>query len=96
MFMMAASVVQLPVADTLKLGGSLGYQPGVIWLELIWPRLYPMIRLPVYNVLAFAISVVDVALVIGPANPPTIAYAMAFFLSYWTIRSGRFARRLNS
>ncbi|WBA81336.1 ABC transporter permease [Endozoicomonas sp. GU-1] len=73
LFMMAASVVQLPVADTLKLGGSLGYQPAVIWLKLIWPRLYPMIRLPVYTVLAFAISVVDVALVIGPANPPTFA-----------------------
>ena len=72
-FMMAASVVQLPVADTLKLGASLGYQPGVIWLKLIWPRLYPMIRLPVYTVLAFSISVVDVALVIGPANPPTFA-----------------------
>ncbi|MBO9482177.1 hypothetical protein [Salinisphaera sp. G21_0] len=73
LFMMATSVVQLPVADTLKLGGSLGYQPGVIWLKLIWPRLYPMIRLPVYTVLAFAISVVDVVLVIGPANPPTFA-----------------------
>lgn len=73
LFMMTASVVQLPVADTLKLGGSLGYQPAVIWLKLIWPRLYPMIRLPVYTVLAFAISVVDVALVIGPANPPTFA-----------------------
>ena len=72
-FMLAAAVVQLPVSDTLRLGGSLGYQSGVIWLKLIWPRLYPMIRLPVYTVLAFSISVVDVALVIGPANPPTFA-----------------------
>ncbi len=72
-FMMAAAVVQLPVSDTLRLGSSLGYQSGVIWLKLIWPRLYPMIRLPVYTVLAFSISVVDVALVIGPANPPTFA-----------------------
>lgn len=72
-FMMAAAVVQLPVTETLRLGGTLGYQPGVIWLKLIWPRLYPMIRLPVYTVLAFSVSVVDIALVIGPANPPTFA-----------------------
>ena len=72
-FMMAASIVQLPVADTLRLGSSLGFQSGVTWLKLIWPQLYPMIRLPVYTVLAFSISVVDIALVIGPANPPTFA-----------------------
>ncbi|USE36023.1 ABC transporter permease [Endozoicomonas sp. SCSIO W0465] len=71
--MMAASVVQLPVAETLRLGGTLGYQSGVIWLKLIGPQLYPMIRLPVYTVLAFSVSVVDIALVIGPANPPTFA-----------------------
>lgn len=72
-FMMAASIVQLPVADTLRLGSSLGFQSGVTWLKLIWPQLYPMIRLPVYTVLAFSMSVVDIALVIGPANPPTFA-----------------------
>lgn len=72
-FMMAAALVQLPVADTLRLGSSLGYQSGVIWLKLIGPQLYPMIRLPVYTILAFSMSVVDIALVIGPANPPTFA-----------------------
>nr|MDT0250642.1 hypothetical protein [Endozoicomonas sp.] len=72
-FMMAAAIVRLPVAETLRLGNSLGFQPGVTWLKLIWPQLYPMIRLPVYAVLAFSISVVDIALIIGPTNPPTFA-----------------------
>lgn len=72
-FMIAAAIVQLPVAATLRLGSSLGFQPGVIWLKLIWPQLYPMIRLPGYAVLAFSVSVVDIALIIGPTNPPTFA-----------------------
>ncbi len=72
-FMTAAATAQLPVANTLRLGTSLGFQPAMVWLKLIWPQLYPMIRLPVYAVLAFAMSVVDVALVLGPANPPTFA-----------------------
>ena len=73
LFMMAAAMTQLAVAPTLKLGNSLGFQTGTVWLKLIWPQLYPMIRLPVYTVLAFSLSVVDVALVIGPVNPPTFA-----------------------
>ena len=37
------------------------------------PQVYPQIRLPVYAVLAFSLSVVDVALILGPGNPPTLA-----------------------
>ena len=72
-FMTAAAITRLPVADTLRLGTSMGFTPSVVWLKLLWPQLYPMIRLPVYTVLAFAMSVADVAQVLGPANPPTFA-----------------------
>ncbi len=69
-FMLMAAVSQLPVKQIMKVGGSLGYQPWMIWLKLLWPQMYPMIRLPVFTVLAYSISVVDIALVLGPTNPP--------------------------
>lgn len=72
-FMLMAAVAQLPVRGTLKVGSSLGYQPWMCWIKLLWPQLYPMIRLPVFTVLAFSVSVVDVALILGPTNPPTFA-----------------------
>ncbi|MGB0360410.1 MAG: ABC transporter permease, partial [Endozoicomonas sp.] len=72
-FMLLTAIVQIPITSTVRLGSSLGFQPMVIWLKLIWPQLYPMIRLPVYAVLAFSISVVDIALILGPSNPPTFA-----------------------
>ena len=70
LFMLMSAVGQLPVDSTLKLGYSLGYQRWKIWQKLLWPRLYPMVRLPVYTVLAFSVSVVDIPLILGPTNPP--------------------------
>ena len=70
LFMLIAASGQLPIAETMKVGQSLGYQRWITWIKLIWPRLYPMVRLPVYTVLAFSVSVVDVPLILGPTNPP--------------------------
>jgi len=39
----------------------------------VLPQVYPLIRLPVFAVLAFSLSVVDVALILGPTTPPTLS-----------------------
>ena len=52
---------------------SLGYAHADGWLKTILPQVYPQIRLPIYAVLAFSLSVVDVALIVGPDNPPPLA-----------------------
>ena len=41
--------------------------------KVVLPQVYPQVRLPIYAVLAFSLSVVDVALILGPGNPPTLA-----------------------
>ena len=64
---------QLDAPRMMAIGAGLGYQPGTAWLKLIAPRLYALIRLPVYAVLAYALSAVDMALVLGPTTPPTLA-----------------------
>ena len=72
-FMLMAAIGQLPVSETLKIGQSLEYQRWIIWIKLLWPRLFSMVRLPVYTVLAFSVSVVDIPLILGPTNPPLLA-----------------------
>jgi len=72
----AAALGQLPVRHRMATGQSLGYGRGQVWLLLVVPELYAMIRLPVYVVLAFSLSVVDMAILLGPSNPPTLAVAM--------------------
>jgi putative thiamine transport system permease protein len=64
---------QLDAPRVLAIGAGLGYQPGIAWLKLIAPRLYALVRLPIYAALAYALSAVDMALVLGPATPPTLA-----------------------
>ena len=73
LLMTIGALNQLDIKRTVWVGRSLGYQRYLIWLKLIIPQLYPLIRLPVLTVLAYSLSVVDLALIIGPTLPPPLA-----------------------
>jgi putative thiamine transport system permease protein len=68
-----SALTQIPVRSHMAVGRSLGYGRGLVWLKIIMPQVWPLIRLPVLVVLAFSLSVVDMALILGPSNPPTLA-----------------------
>jgi putative thiamine transport system permease protein len=57
----------------LQLAASLGYSVQTAWWRIVWPQLLPRLAAPLLAVLAYSLTVVDVALVIGPASPPTLA-----------------------
>jgi len=63
----------MPLADAVKTGRMLGRSDGTTWIFGILPMLFPLIRLPVLIVLAYSLTVVDMALILGPSNPPTLA-----------------------
>jgi len=71
--MIAIALHQVPAQQHLAIARSLGYARTAAWIKAIAPQVYPQIRLPVYAVIAFSLSVVDVALIVGPANPPTLS-----------------------
>ena len=73
LLMILAALNQIPLAQTLRTGRMLGVPDARIWLALIGPQIWPLIRLPLLVVLAYSLSVVDVAMILGPANPPTLA-----------------------
>ena len=73
LFMSIAGLGQLPVESWSTMARSLGYGPVTAFLKVVLPELYPLLRLPVFAALAFALTVVDVALIIGPSTPPTLA-----------------------
>src|SRR5690606_1328294 len=60
--MVLAALPQANAAATRRVAASLGYAPVAAFLKTVLPRLYPQIRLPVLAVLAYATSVVDVAM----------------------------------
>ena len=73
LLMTGAALHQVPVAALLRGGAALGQAPASAWFKLVLPRLYPQLRLPVYAVLAYAMSSVEVAWVLGPGDPPPLA-----------------------
>ncbi len=64
---------QVRAAERLRTARALGYGPATAWLKTVLPAVYPLIRLPLYATLAFSLSVVDMAIVLGPATPPSLA-----------------------
>jgi len=75
-FLLLVSLAALPQTDATRMArvaGSFGYGRMTGFLKLVLPRLYPQIRLPVYAVIAYSSSVVDVALILGPTTPAPLA-----------------------
>ncbi|MBL4890666.1 MAG: ABC transporter permease subunit [Rhizobiaceae bacterium] len=60
---------------------SLGYGRMAGFIFCIWPRIYPQIRLAVFAVIAYASSVVDVALILGPTNPAPLAVRLVGWMN---------------
>ena len=54
------------------LARSLGYGRHSAWWQVVWPQLWPRMGGPTLAVLAYSLTVVDMALVIGPAQPATL------------------------
>lgn len=68
-----AALNQIHVDQQMRAGRALGYGQGIVWIKIIAPQVYAQIRLPVYLVLAFSLSVVDMALILAPTNPPPLS-----------------------
>ncbi len=60
---------------------ALGRGPVAAWLEVALPQLWPSLRLPVLAVLAYGLSAVDMALVLGPTAPPPLAVLLLRWLA---------------
>lgn len=71
--MIIGASAQVRVSESVAAARALGYGPARAWLCGVLPQIYSQIRLPIFAILAFSLSVVDVALVLGPGTPPPLA-----------------------
>ncbi|MBA5776269.1 ABC transporter permease subunit [Stappia sp. F7233] len=79
--MILAALPQTESTRSRRLAVSFGYRPVTAWLKVVLPRLYPQIRLPVFAVLTYATSVVDVALILGPTTPAPLAVRLTHWMN---------------
>jgi len=68
------AATQLQQGDTLAFGHeSMRALHTQAFRRVVWPQLARRLRWPLLAVLAYGLTVVDMAIVIGPASPPTLA-----------------------
>jgi len=75
-FLLLVALAALPQTgerERLMMARSLGYEPPTAWLKLVLPEVTRRIRLPLCAVLAYGIGNVEMALLLGPGAPPTLA-----------------------
>ncbi len=73
LLMTLAALGQVDATRSALVARTMGYGRVSGWMKAVAPRVYAQIRLPVFAVLAYSMSVVDVALILGPTRPPTLA-----------------------
>ncbi len=79
--MVLAAMPQTNAERLTRVAGSFGYGRISGWMKVVLPQLYPKIRLPVLAVIVYASSVVDVALILGPTRPPTLAVQLTRWMN---------------
>ncbi|PUB11073.1 ABC transporter permease [Yoonia sediminilitoris] len=76
-----AALGQTDASRSLAIAQALGYGRLTGWLKTVFPRVYAQIRPPIYVVLAYSMSVVDVAVILGPNTPPTLSVQIVKLMS---------------
>ena len=75
-FLLLMTLAALPQTDAVRqmaVAESLGHSRSTSFLLAVWPALARQLRLPVAAVLAYGMTTVDMALILGPSLPPTLA-----------------------
>ncbi|MEM6973421.1 MAG: ABC transporter permease [Pseudomonadota bacterium] len=75
-FLLLMTIAALGQADarrTRLVALTTGHGPMAGWAKTVLPAVYAQIRLPVFAVLAYSMSVVDVARILGPTTPPPLS-----------------------
>ncbi len=81
--MTVAALNQVPHRQLRLQTAALGYRRATGWFKAVLPLLYPQLRLPIFAVLAFSVSSVEVGLILAPGNPPPLAVLAArWFADY--------------
>ena len=74
LLLMSVGVLQqLRPERQLMMAQSLGYDRVQAWWKVLVPQLYEKLKLPLFAVLVYGITVVDAALIIGPELPAPLA-----------------------
>jgi len=73
LWVLAALLGEQQLGRQMVVARTLGYSRSQAWRLILWPQLLPRLGWPLAAVLAYGLSVVDMAIILGPNTPPTLA-----------------------
>lgn len=82
-FLLLMALAALPQTDAdrrLTTAATLGYGRIAAFTFTLLPDLYRQLRLPTYAVLAYGMTTVDMALILGPTLPPTLSAQITLWM----------------
>jgi len=85
--LLARPEVAADIERQVAVARTMGYDRRSWWWRVGWPQWSPRLAWPLLAVLAYALTVVDLGLIIGPGSPPTLAV-----LAYADLQAGSPAR----
>lgn len=81
LWVLFAVLSEQAISRQMTLARTLGYRPVQVWWFILLPQLMPRLGWPFVAVLAYGLSVVDMAMILGPTNPPTLAVLISQWLT---------------
>lgn len=73
LWILATLLGEQTISRQITIANSMGYSRRQVWLGVILPQVLPRMGWPLVAVLAYSLSVVDMAVILGPSTPPTLA-----------------------
>lgn len=80
LLMSLAALPQTRATEGRLLAASLGYGRAAGFAYAVLPGLYRQLRLPVYAVLAYGMTSVDMGMILGPTLPPPLSVQLALWM----------------
>ena len=81
LWVLGALLGEQSVARQMATARTLGYSPRQTWRHILIPQILPRLGWPLAAVFAYGLSVVDMAIILGPSNPPTFAVLIWHWLT---------------
>ena len=81
LWVLGAVLGEQMVVQQMTAARTLGYSRLQAWRLILVPLLLPRLGWPLAAVFAYGLSVVDMAIILGPSNPPTLAVLIWHWLS---------------
>lgn len=76
-----AALTQIPVNEQMRAARALGYREAGAFVKVILPQLYRRIRLPVLAVVSYSAAPAEMALILGPQEPPLLIVTIMKLIS---------------